>query len=104
MYAVIEVDGKQLRVQVGDVIRVESVRAAAGTPVVFDRVLAAGEGDSLRIGSPTVKGAQVRGTVEKHGRSKKVLIYLFKKRKNSNRKRGGHRQDHATVRIEAIEP
>ena len=43
MYAVIEVDGKQLRVQVGDVIRVESVRAAAGTPVVFDRVLAAGE-------------------------------------------------------------
>ena len=77
--------------------------AAAGDPVVFDRVLAVGEGDSLRVGSPTVQGAQVRGTVLEHRRGKKVLVYLYKKRKNSNRKRRGHRQEHSTVRIEAIE-
>jgi large subunit ribosomal protein L21 len=103
MYAVIQTGGKQHRVEVGEVVRVESMTGDAGDAVVFDRVLMVGEGDSVRVGSPTVEGATVRGTVVSQGRGKKVLIYTFKRRKNSNRRTQGHRQGYTAVKIDAIE-
>ncbi len=103
MYAVIQSGGKQHRVQVGDVVRVEKLPGQVGDPVVFDRVLMVGEGDSSRVGSPTVDGVQVKGTVVGQDRGKKILVYVFKRRKNSNRKRQGHRQDFTAVKIDAIE-
>jgi large subunit ribosomal protein L21 len=103
MYAVIESGGKQHRVRVGDVIRVESLPVEAGATVSFDRVLMVGEGDGSRVGAPTVPGAKVTGTVVELGRGAKVIGYLFKHRKNSNRKRWGHRQDFTAVKIDAIE-
>ena len=103
MFAVIETGGKQLRVQVGDLVSVERLPAGAGEPVVFDQVLMVGKGEQARVGSPTVDGAVVRGTVVKHDRAKKVLLYTFKRRKNSNRRRQGHRQDYTSVMINAIE-
>lgn len=103
MYAVIQTGGKQHRVQVGEVIRVERLEADAGAAVVFDQVLAVGEGDALKFGSPTVSGASVRGTVVEQGRSKKVLIFRYRARQNASRRRGGHRQDYTAVKIEAIQ-
>ena len=103
MYAVIQTGGKQHRVQVGDVIRVESLPGKPGDSVVFDRVLVMGEGASTRVGGPTVEGAQVKGTLVEQGRGDKVLVFTFKRRKNSNRKRQGHRQGFTAVKIDAIE-
>jgi large subunit ribosomal protein L21 len=103
MYAVIQSGGKQVRVQVGEVVRVESLRAEPGEAVVFDRVCLVGDGDKVRVGTPTVEGVQVRGTVVEHGRADKVIIYTFKRRKNSNRRRSGHRQGFTAVKIDAIE-
>ncbi len=103
MFAVIESGGKQHRVQVGDVVRVEALDAETGAQVVFDRVLASGEGDAAKIGRPALEGARVLGTVVGQGRGDKVLVYTFKKTKNSNRKRRGHRQAFTAVRIDAIE-
>lgn len=103
MYAVIDIGGKQRRVQVGDVVRVEKIEGDAGDAVVFDRVFAVGDGDDLRVGAPTVAGAVVRATVGEQGRGVKIHTFLFKKRKNSSRKRRGHRQDFTAVKIDAIE-
>lgn len=103
MYAVIQIGGKQRRVQVGEVVQVESIPGDAGEAVVFDRILAIGEGEAIRIGAPTVEGAQVRGTIMEQGRAKKIVIYTYKKRKNSNRKRNGHRQDYTAVKIDSID-
>ena len=103
MYAVIETGGKQHRVQVGEVVRVERLDLEEGAAVVFERVLALGEGDALRCGSPIVTGASVRGTVVEQGRSKKVQIFRYRPRQNASRRRGGHRQDYTAVKIEAIE-
>jgi large subunit ribosomal protein L21 len=50
-----------------------------------------------------VDGAKVRGTVVDHDRHKKVLIYTYKRRKNSARKSRGHRQNFTAVKIEAID-
>jgi large subunit ribosomal protein L21 len=103
MVAVIETGGKQLRVKVGDLVQVESLDGDVGSKVVFDRVLMVGEGDSARVGAPVVEKAKVRGSIVEQGRGPKVVIYTYKPRQNSNRRRMGHRQNYTAVKIEAID-
>ena len=103
MYAVIQTGGKQYRVQVGDVVQVERIQGDVGSSVVFDRVMMMGGDDDVKLGAPVLDGAQVRGTVVEQDRDRKVLIYTYKRRKNSNRKTQGHRQAFTAVKIDAIE-
>ena len=103
MYAVIETGGKQLRVQVGEVVKVESLPGDVDAPVTFDRVLMVGGEESAKVGKPYIDGAQVRGKIVEHGRGRKILIYTFKRRKNSNRRTLGHRQSYTAVEIESID-
>ena len=103
MYAVIESGGRQFRVQVGEVVRVQRMDGDVGAPVVFDRVLMLGGEDEARIGAPILDGAAVRASIVEHGREKKIRIYTYKRRQNSNRRRMGHRQDFTAVKIESIE-
>jgi len=103
MFAVIETGGKQLRVQVGDVVRIERVAGDAGASIVFDRVLLLGAEGAVRVGSPTVAGVSVRGSVVEQDREKKIFIRTYKRRENASRRSQGHRQHVTRVRIEAIE-
>lgn len=103
MYAVIESGSRQFRVQVGEIVRVQRLDGDVGAPVVFDRVLMVGGEDDARIGAPVVDGAAVRASIVEHGRDKKIRIYTYKRRQNSNRRRMGHRQDFTAVKIESIE-
>ncbi|MCQ2495303.1 MAG: 50S ribosomal protein L21 [Lachnospiraceae bacterium] len=100
MYAIIATGGKQYKVAEGDVVKVEKLGLAAGETVNFDQVLAIG-GDSMVIGNPTVKGATVKATVVEEGRSKKVIVYKYK-RKSGYHKKNGHRQSYTKVKIEKI--
>ena len=102
MYAVLETGGKQYRVQVGDEINVEKLGIEADQEVVFDKVLAVGEGSDVKIGTPYVEGATVRGTVVENGKGKKVIVYKYKPKKDYRKKRG-HRQPYTTVKINAID-
>lgn len=102
MYAIIATGGKQYRVAEGDVIRVESLAAELDAPVVFEEVLAVGQGAGLRVGTPRVEGAQVHARVLDHGRSKKVKVFYYRPKKRWSRQRG-HRQGYTRVRIEKIE-
>ena len=103
MYAVIETGGKQLRVEVGDVVQVERLAEDVGSSVVFDRVLMLGGDGEHKLGSPALEGAQVRGTVVQQGRGDKVVIYTYKRRQNSNRSTRGHRQSYTAVKIDTID-
>ena len=103
MYAVIETGGHQLRVQVGEVVRVARLGVEVGSAVEFDRVLLVGGEGAPQVGRPSLEGARVRGTVVGHDREPKVLVYWYKKRKNSGRKSRGHRQAFTAVKIDAIE-
>lgn len=102
MYAVLETGGKQYRVQVGDEINVEKLGIEADQEVVFDKVLAVGEGSDVKIGTPYVEGATVRGTVVENGKGKKVIVFKYKPKKDYRKKRG-HRQPYTTVKINAID-
>jgi large subunit ribosomal protein L21 len=102
MYAIIETGGKQLKVEVGQSIFVEKLDLEEGSEVVFDRVLAV-QDKSTKIGTPYVKGAKVSGKVEKQGKERKIVIYKYKPKKGSTRRKQGHRQPYTRVLIEAIE-
>lgn len=100
MYAVIKSGGKQYRVAVGDVIRVERLPATPGESVNLDQVLLVGEGTDVRIGAPLLKES-VTATVRSHGRSDKVHVFKMRRRKNS-RKRTGHRQAYTELEVTGI--
>ena len=97
MYAIIKTGGKQYRVSVGDNVQVELLGQDADTQVTFNEVLVVSGEDGLKVGKPLVEGA----TVVRIGRTDKVRIFKFRRRKHSM-KSGGHRQYFAEVRIDAI--
>ena len=69
--------------------------------VILDQVLMVGEGDSVRLGQPTVAGATVQATVVAHGRGEKVKIFKMRRRKHYQ-KHQGHRQNYTELKIDAI--
>ena len=101
MYAIIKTGGKQYRVSVGDKVKVELLGAEAGTQVTITDVLAVSDDNGLKVGKPLVEGASVTATVVRNGRSDKVRIFKFRRRKHSM-KSGGHRQGFAEIQIDAI--
>ena len=101
MYAVIKTGGKQYRVQQGDVIFVEKIDAQADEQVTFEEVLLVGNDGETKIGTPVVAGAKVEGKVLAQVKSKKVVVYKYKAKKNE-RKKQGHRQPYTKVEITAI--
>ena len=101
MYAVIQTGGKQYRVQPGDVIFVEKINAQAVEAVTFDEVLLVGNDGETKIGTPVVEGAKVEGKVLAQVKSKKIVVYKYKAKKNE-RKKQGHRQPYTKVEITAI--
>ena len=105
MYAVIRTGGKQVRVAEGDVVRIERVSKevlAKGAEIALDEVLAIGKEDGLRLGTPLVAGASVKGIVVREMRAPKLLVYK-KKRRKGYQKTHGHRQNLVEVRIASIQ-
>ena len=101
MYAIIETGGKQYKVQNGDQIKVEKLNAEAGSAVVFDKVLVAGEGADIKVGTPYLEGLTVEGEVVESGKGDKVIIFKYKSKKDY-RKKQGHRQPYTLVEIKAV--
>lgn len=102
MYAIVEISGKQYKVQEGDIVfvdRLESVEE--GKDITFEKVLLVSDGEKITIGDDVVKGAKVKATVIGHGKSSKILVFKYKAKKNE-RKMRGHRQPYTKIQIEKI--
>jgi len=102
MYAVVETGGKQYTVKEGDTIRVEKIQGAPGEEVLLDKVLLVGGGEEVRVGNPFIDDAKIRAEIMTQQRSRKIIVFKFKRRKNV-RKKQGHRQHFTGIRIKAIE-
>ncbi|HYP17827.1 MAG TPA: 50S ribosomal protein L21, partial [Opitutus sp.] len=64
-------------------------------------VLAAGEGQNFKVGTPLLSGASVSATILENKRGETVIVFKKKKRKGMERKRG-HRQELSVIKIETI--
>ncbi len=101
MYAIIETGGKQLKVEEGSVIYVEKLDVKEGETYTFDKVVAVSNGE-LKLGTPYVDGATVTCNVEKQGKEKKIVIFKYKSKKGTTRRKQGHRQPYTKLTVTKI--
>ncbi|HBC97041.1 MAG TPA: 50S ribosomal protein L21 [Clostridium sp.] len=103
MYAVVETGGKQYKVSEGDVIYVEKLNGEVDSTVELDKVLMVNKDDTgVVVGKPVVEGAKVNAKILAQGKSKKILVFKYKAKKDY-RKRQGHRQPYTKLQIEKID-
>jgi len=101
MYALVDILGKQYKVEPGSVIKIDHVVQEKGSAIDFPSVLMISDGDKAKIGSPYVAGVSVHAIVEDHGRDRKLVFGKYKKKKNY-RRRYGHRREFSLIKVEAI--
>jgi large subunit ribosomal protein L21 len=101
MYAVVATGGKQYKVQEGEILRVEKLAGEVGSIVTFDQVLMTSDGTDVALGAPLLEGAEVVAQIVEQDKSKKVLVFKYKRRKRF-RKTQGHRQPYTAIKINTI--
>ncbi|MFB2920459.1 MULTISPECIES: 50S ribosomal protein L21 [Aerosakkonema] len=100
-YAIIETGGKQLRVEPGRFYDIELLHVEPDSKVSINKVFLVHNNGEVTIGQPLVEGATVEGTVMRHFRGRKVLVYKMKPKKKTRKKRG-HRQEITRLMIDSI--
>ena len=100
MYAIVDISGKQFKVQPDTTLYVPRQKADIGDSLTFDRVLLV-SGDDLQIGTPTVGGASVTAKVLDHVKGDKIIVFK-KKRRKGYRVKNGHRQPYTKISIDAL--
>jgi large subunit ribosomal protein L21 len=101
-YAIIESGGKQYRAVEGTVIDVDLLHLEAGDAVTLEDVLLVVDGETVKIGAPSVKGAVVKATVEDNIKGPKVVVFKYRPKKHY-RVKTGHRQQYTRLMINSIE-
>ncbi|MBF0422030.1 MAG: 50S ribosomal protein L21 [Magnetococcales bacterium] len=101
VYAIVRTGGKQYKVAVNDILRVETLPGAKGDEVVFKDIIMLAGADGMITGTDA-QSAQVTGRIMQQVRSKKVLVFKKRRRKNYRRHQG-HRQDLTELKITAIQ-
>jgi len=104
VYAVFATGGKQYRVMVGDLVKIEKLsdEHKEGDKITFDKVLLVDDGATeATIGTPFIAGAEVKATLNKISRYKTVDVIKYKQ-KSRYFKKYGHRQPYFEVKIDSI--
>jgi large subunit ribosomal protein L21 len=92
--------GKQYKAP-GDLVKVERLEAKVGDKVELNQVLLVQNETSLLVGKPVVEQAKILAEVNQQARSKKIIVFKKKRRKNY-RKTQGHRQSFTQLKITGI--
>ena len=103
MYAIVEINGQQFKVEEGQKLFVHRMSAAeAGKTVEFDKVLLVDKDGAVTVGAPTVEGAKVVvEVVNPLVKGDKVIVFKMKRRKDY-RKKNGHRAQFTQVEVKQV--
>ncbi|MEL6496851.1 MAG: 50S ribosomal protein L21 [Cyanobacteria bacterium J06623_7] len=100
-YAIVEIGGTQIRVEPGRFYDINLLAAEPDSAYTIDKVLLVNNDSEVSVGRPYVEGATVEGTVMRHRRGKKVIVYKMQPKKKTRKKRG-HRQELTRLMIDSI--
>ena len=100
-YAIIETGGKQMRVEPGRFYDIELLPGDVESTVSIDKVFLLENDGAIQIGQPFVTGITVEGTILRHYRAKKVIVYKMQPKKKTRKKRG-HRQEMTRMLVNSI--
>ncbi|MDU1905345.1 MAG: 50S ribosomal protein L21 [Dysgonomonas sp.] len=101
MYAIVEIQGQQFKVEKGQKLFVHRVAADKNAEFEVEKVLLIDNGGAITVGAPYVSGAKVVLTAGDQVKGEKVLIF-HKKRRKGHRKLNGHRQQFTEVTVKDI--
>ena len=101
MYAIVDIAGKQFKVEKDRFVYAPLMDKEEGSSVDFDKVLLVDDDGNVKVGTPTIKGAKVSGKILEHVKGDKVIVFK-KKRRKGYKKKNGHRQRFSKVLIEEI--
>jgi large subunit ribosomal protein L21 len=101
MYAVIDAGGKQERVEVGQLVDVELLRAGLGDELTLEALLVVDDGH-VAATPEALAGATVSARVVGEALGPKIVGFTYKP-KSRSRRRFGHRQRYTTIEITGIE-
>jgi large subunit ribosomal protein L21 len=101
MYAIVDISGKQFKVQKDQKLYVHRLGEDTGKSVNFDNVMLVDDSGKVTVGTPSIKGASVKAKVLDHLKGDKVIVFKKKRRKGYKTK-NGHRQYLTQIQIESI--
>ncbi|RKY76239.1 50S ribosomal protein L21 [candidate division KSB1 bacterium] len=101
MYAIVDIAGKQMKIQENDQLVVPRLEGKEGSAVLFEKVLLIADNGEVKIGQPIVEGVRVEASILAHGKGKKIIVFKKKRRKDYKVKKG-HRQPYTKIKIEKI--
>lgn len=101
MYAIVNIAGKQLKVEKDKFVYAPLLEGEEGASVDFKDVLLVDNDGKVKVGAPKVKGASVSGKILEHVKDDKVIVFK-KKRRKGYKVKNGHRQQYSKVLIEDI--
>lgn len=101
MNAIVEIGGHQYKVNENQEIFVLKLEGNSGDQVTFDKVLLVSSDAGTKVGTPTVSGASVSGTIVEQTKGDKVIVFK-KKRRKGYKVKNGFRQSFTKVKIDKI--
>lgn len=101
MYAIVDIAGKQFKVQKDQKLYVHRLGENTGKSVNFDNVMLVDDSGKVTVGTPSIKGVSVKAKVLDHLKGDKVIVFKKKRRKGYKTK-NGHRQYLTQIQIESI--
>ncbi len=102
MYAIVEIAGRQFKVEKDQQIFVNRLEEKEGSKVDFDKVLLMDNAGKVNIGAPVITGAKVTAKVLEHLKGDKVIVFK-KKRRKGYKVKNGHRQYLTKLEIQKID-
>ena len=102
MYAVVKTGGKQYRVQEGQTVRIEKIDGEIGKSIQLGNVLMFSDDENVSVGQPTLDNVTVNAHIVAQDKSRKIIVFKYKRRKWYRRKQG-HRQPFTAIKIDSIE-
>jgi large subunit ribosomal protein L21 len=105
-FAVIMTGGKQYKVRVGDIVKIEKILNdkggyKVGDKIAFEKVLLTDDAGKTVIGAPFIAGAKVAAEIKEIDRDAKVTVIHYKQ-KSKYFKKYGHRQPYFKVAITSV--
>lgn len=101
MYAIVNIQGQQFKVEKDQKLFVHRLQGAEGDTHETSEVLLVDNDGAVKVGAPHVAGASVKFKVLSHLKGDKVIVFK-KKRRKGYRVKNGHRQHFTKIQIEAI--
>ena len=98
MFAVVKTGGKQYKIKENDIILVEKLPSKEGESINLNEILLISNKKETKIGTPLLKGFNIKAKVLEQKKAKKIIIFKKKRRKNYKKKLG-HRQNLTVIKI-----